>query len=76
MEMGLGALRGLDFRRAAAIGEFLSWLENLDCGTDLLGPADYRIPRRSRDEFGYLVDSFNQAVLISICKHPSRCLPP
>ncbi len=24
------------------------------------GDLDYRIPRRSRDEFGYLVDSFNQ----------------
>lgn len=33
--------------RGAAIGEFLSWLENLDCGSDLLGPADYRIPRRA-----------------------------
>ncbi|HLS84566.1 MAG TPA: MBL fold metallo-hydrolase [Arenimonas sp.] len=29
----------------AAIGEFLDWLSDLDCGSDLLGPADYRIPR-------------------------------
>jgi flavorubredoxin len=32
--------------RGAAIADFLAWLENLECGSDLLGPADYRIPRR------------------------------
>lgn len=31
----------------AAIGEFLDWLSDLDCGTDLLGPADFRVPRRA-----------------------------
>lgn len=33
--------------RGKAIGDFLDWLENLDCGSDLLGPADFRIPRRA-----------------------------
>ncbi|KFN50930.1 MBL fold metallo-hydrolase [Arenimonas composti] len=29
----------------AAIPAFLSWLENLECGVDLLGAGDYRLPR-------------------------------
>lgn len=33
--------------RGKAIGDFLGWLSELDCGSDLLGPADYRIPRRA-----------------------------
>lgn len=32
--------------RGPAIPAFLEWLENLDCGVDLLGPADFRIPKR------------------------------
>jgi flavorubredoxin len=32
--------------RGAAIPAFLDWLEQLDCGADLLGPADYRLPRQ------------------------------
>lgn len=31
--------------RGAAIPAFLDWLDELDCGADLLGPADYRLPR-------------------------------
>ncbi len=31
----------------AAIPAFLDWLEQLDCGVDLLGSADYRLPRRT-----------------------------
>ena len=27
-----------------AIPAFLDWLETLECGVDLLGPADYRWP--------------------------------
>ena len=29
--------------RGAAIGDFLGWLEQLECGIDLLGPANYRV---------------------------------
>lgn len=33
---------GLPFR-GEAIGQFLDWLERLECGIDLLGPADFRV---------------------------------
>ncbi|MDU2610275.1 MAG: MBL fold metallo-hydrolase, partial [Pseudomonas aeruginosa] len=26
------------------ISAFLYWIENLECGIDLLGPDDYRMP--------------------------------
>lgn len=29
-----------------AIEEFLCWLENLSCGVDLMGPADYQVPQK------------------------------
>ena len=35
------------FVTGAAIPAFLDWLEQLDCGVDLLGSADYRLPRRT-----------------------------
>jgi flavorubredoxin len=31
----------------AAIGQLLDWLEQLPCGIDLMGPAQYQLPRRS-----------------------------
>jgi flavorubredoxin len=30
--------------RGAAIGEFIDWLDNLACGVDLMGPANYAVP--------------------------------
>ncbi len=31
-------------RRQGMISAFLYWIENLECGIDLLGPDDYRMP--------------------------------
>ncbi len=28
-----------------ALSAFLYWIENLECGLDLLGPEDHRLPR-------------------------------
>ena len=28
----------------AVVGEFIAWVEQLECGIDLFGSADYRIP--------------------------------
>lgn len=28
----------------AAVGEFIAWVRSLQCGIDLVGPADYRVP--------------------------------
>jgi flavorubredoxin len=28
----------------AAVGEFIAWARELDCGIDLMGPADYAVP--------------------------------
>ncbi len=27
-----------------AVGQFIDWVETLDCGIDLMGPQDYRVP--------------------------------
>ena len=29
----------------AMISAFLYWIEQLECGLDLMGPEDYRVPR-------------------------------
>jgi len=35
---------GPSFKGKAIIAEFLDWIENLQCGTDLMNQDDYRIP--------------------------------
>jgi flavorubredoxin len=40
---------GRPFRDRKVIGEFMSWLENLQCGIDLMTQDDYRLPRRTAD---------------------------
>ncbi len=36
---------GQPFVGKAMIGAFLDWIEKLECGIDLMGPNDYRIPK-------------------------------
>lgn len=36
---------GRPFVGAEMIGAFLYWIENLECGIDLLGPEDFRLPK-------------------------------
>ncbi|TRX75393.1 oxygen-binding di-iron domain-containing protein [Pseudomonas mangiferae] len=36
---------GRPFVGPAMIGAFLDWIENLECGLDLMGPEDYQLPR-------------------------------
>ncbi|MCO3035461.1 MBL fold metallo-hydrolase, partial [Pseudomonas aeruginosa] len=35
---------GRPFVGKEMISAFLYWIENLECGIDLLGPDDYRMP--------------------------------
>jgi len=36
---------GRPFMGREMISAFLYWIENLECGLDLLGPEDYQLPR-------------------------------
>ena len=36
---------GRPFVGAEMINAFLYWIENLECGMDLMGPEDYRLPK-------------------------------
>lgn len=36
---------GRPFMGPAMIESFLNWIENLECGLDLMGPQDYQLPR-------------------------------
>ncbi len=35
---------GLPFKGKAACAQFVDWVENLNCGVDLMGPQHYRLP--------------------------------
>ena len=47
-EMGVAMIvpqHGRPFVGAEMINAFLYWIENLECGMDLMGPEDYRLPK-------------------------------